>query len=81
MGKFNLQKHKGYLDKNPAKRPKLPMEARKHVSHFYTDGDVCDITGRSNFFLKANFVSSSIFENNILIVFFLKGNQGMWKLS
>lgn len=46
LGKFNLLKHKDHLENNPAKRPKLPMEARKHVSHFYTNGDLCDITGQ-----------------------------------
>ena len=46
LGKFNLLKHKDHLENNPAKRPKLPMEARKHVSHFYTDGDLCDIPGK-----------------------------------
>ena len=45
LGRFDLQKHKEYLEQNPSKRPKLPIETRKHVSHFYSNGDICDVTG------------------------------------
>ena len=43
-GRFDLEKHKKWIDENPNKRPK-PLETRKHVSHFYSGGDICDITG------------------------------------
>ena len=46
LGRFDMKKHKEYLEKNPQKRPKLPLESRKHVSHFYSDGDLCDVTGK-----------------------------------
>ena len=39
-----MDKHKKWIDDNPNKRPK-PLETRKHVSHFYSGGDICDITG------------------------------------
>merc|ERR1712156_148686 len=45
LGRFNLDKHKEWIDQNPNKRPK-PVETRKHVSHFYSGGDICDITGK-----------------------------------
>jgi len=45
LGRFNLDKHKEWIDQNPNKRPK-PLETRKHVSHFYSGGDICDITGK-----------------------------------
>ena len=43
-GRFDMDKHKKWIDDNPNKRPK-PLETRKHVSHFYSGGDICDITG------------------------------------
>lgn len=45
LGKFDLKKHKEWLEKYPNKKPK-PLEIRKHVSHFYSDGDLCDVTGK-----------------------------------
>ena len=48
LGRFDKSKHMKWIDANPTKRPK-PKEYRKHVSHFYSDGDVCDITGDSLF--------------------------------
>ena len=46
LGKFNLQKHKDWLKANPNKRPK-PVESRKHISHFYSDGDYCEISSKT----------------------------------
>jgi endoplasmic reticulum lectin 1 len=43
LGNFDKEKHLEWLKANPAKRPK-PVEARKHVSHFYSGGDLCDLT-------------------------------------
>lgn len=43
LGKFNLQNHKDWLEANPSKRPK-PIESRKHISHFYSNGDYCEIS-------------------------------------
>jgi len=43
LGKFNLQNHKDWLEANPSKRPK-PIESRKHISHFYSNGDFCEIS-------------------------------------
>lgn len=45
LGRFDMDKHKKWIDDNPNKRPK-PLETRKHVSHFYSGGDICDITGK-----------------------------------
>ena len=43
LGYFDKEKHIEWLDKNPAKRPK-PVDSRKYVSHFYSGGDICDLT-------------------------------------
>jgi len=45
LGRFNLDKHREWIDQNPNKKPKS-LETRKHVSHFYSGGDICDITGK-----------------------------------
>ena len=45
LGRFDLEKHKKWIDDNPNKRPK-PLDSRKHVSHLYSGGDICDITGK-----------------------------------
>ena len=45
LGKFNKEKHVQWVKDNPSKRPK-PMEFRKHVSHFYSDGDFCELAGK-----------------------------------
>lgn len=45
LGKFNLQNHKDWLEANPSKRPK-PIESRKHISHFYSNGDYCEISSK-----------------------------------
>ncbi len=45
LGSFDAEKHIAWLERHPAKRPK-PLAQRKHVSHFYGDGDVCDVTSK-----------------------------------
>jgi len=45
LGRFNKEKHMEWLEQHPTKRPKQG-EARKHVSHFYSGGDICDLTGK-----------------------------------
>lgn len=45
LGVFNKQKHLDWIREHPHKRPK-PMEQRKQLSHFYSDGSVCDKTGQ-----------------------------------
>lgn len=37
--------HLQWLEKNPHKRPK-PVGQRKQLSHFYSDGTICDKTGK-----------------------------------
>lgn len=54
LGRFDRAKHLEWVDKNPAKRPKA-RELRKHVSHFYSGGDVCDVTGNNNNFRGIQF--------------------------
>lgn len=46
LGRFNKQKHLDWIAANPNKKPK-PLEIRKHLSHFYSDGSSCDKTGTS----------------------------------
>ncbi|XP_059173350.1 endoplasmic reticulum lectin 1-like isoform X2 [Physella acuta] len=43
LGHWNKEKHLAWLEQNPLKRPK-PVEHRKLISLFYSDGDVCDLT-------------------------------------
>ncbi|XP_068085318.1 endoplasmic reticulum lectin 1 isoform X2 [Anabrus simplex] len=45
LGRFDKAKHLEWLEKNPHKRPK-PKAVRKHVSHLYSGGSICDLTGR-----------------------------------
>ena len=45
LGHFDKAAHLEWVEKNPSKRPKA-KELRKHVSHFYSGGDICDITGK-----------------------------------
>jgi len=45
LGNFNTLNHMNWLNEHPTKRPK-EGEARKHVSHFYSEGDICDLTGK-----------------------------------
>ena len=48
LGRFDLKKHKEWLKENPSKRPK-PIQSRKHISHFYSDGDFCEISSTYHF--------------------------------
>jgi hypothetical protein len=48
LGRFDQAKHLEWIEKNPSKRPK-PRDQRKHVSHFYSGGDLCDLTGQYSF--------------------------------
>ncbi|TRY68484.1 hypothetical protein TCAL_01386 [Tigriopus californicus] len=45
LGRFDMAKHLAWLKDNPNKRPK-PVSERKQVSHLYSDGDLCDLTGK-----------------------------------
>ncbi|XP_031845560.1 endoplasmic reticulum lectin 1 isoform X2 [Nomia melanderi] len=44
LGKFDKQKHLDWIASHPHKKPK-PPELRKQLSHFYSDGTICDKTG------------------------------------
>ena len=44
LGTFDEDDHLDWIVHNPSKRPK-PKESRKFVSHFYSEGDICDVTG------------------------------------
>ncbi|XP_072760755.1 endoplasmic reticulum lectin 1 isoform X1 [Anoplolepis gracilipes] len=46
LGRFDKQKHLEWIAAHPHKKPK-PLESRKHLSHFYSDGSSCDKTGTS----------------------------------
>jgi len=46
LGKFDKDKHLEWIQKNPHKRPK-PQAQRTQLSHFYSDGSVCDKTGKA----------------------------------
>ncbi|TGZ47006.1 Endoplasmic reticulum lectin 1 [Temnothorax longispinosus] len=46
LGRFDKQKHLDWIAAHPHKKPK-PLELRKHLSHFYSDGSSCDKTGTS----------------------------------
>ncbi|XP_076174151.1 endoplasmic reticulum lectin 1 isoform X2 [Ptiloglossa arizonensis] len=45
LGKFDKQKHLDWIATHPYKKPKSP-ELRKQLSHFYSDGYLCDKTGK-----------------------------------
>lgn len=45
LGKFDKQKHLEWIEAHPHKKPK-PLPQRKQLSHFYSDGSVCDKTGK-----------------------------------
>ncbi|KAG5894970.1 hypothetical protein JTB14_009704 [Gonioctena quinquepunctata] len=45
LGLFDKQKHLDWIKQNPNKRPK-PISQRKQLSHFYSDGSICDKTGK-----------------------------------
>ncbi|XP_076655957.1 endoplasmic reticulum lectin 1 isoform X1 [Halictus rubicundus] len=44
LGKFDKQKHLDWIAAHPHKKPKAP-KLRKQLSHFYSDGTICDKTG------------------------------------
>ena len=46
LGTFDEESHLQWLDANPGKRPKKPA-IRKHISHYYSGGDICDVTSES----------------------------------
>lgn len=46
LGRFDRQKHLEWIAIHPYKKPG-PPEVRKHLSHFYSDGSMCDQTGQS----------------------------------
>ncbi|XP_029170137.1 endoplasmic reticulum lectin 1-like [Nylanderia fulva] len=43
LGRFDKQKHLEWIAAHPHKKPK-PLELKKHLSHFYSDGSSCDKT-------------------------------------
>lgn len=45
LGIFNKKTHLDWIGQNPHKRPK-PLNQRKHLSHFYSDGTICDKIGK-----------------------------------
>ncbi|XP_012252600.2 endoplasmic reticulum lectin 1 isoform X2 [Athalia rosae] len=45
LGTFNKLKHLEWVEAHPNKRPK-PIAQRRQLSHFYSDGSVCDKTGK-----------------------------------
>ncbi len=63
LGRFDLAKHKSWIDKYPVKKPK-PAASRKQVSHFYSDGDICDITGKT---ILAIFIVKFVSNDLILV--------------
>lgn len=48
LGYWDKAKHVQWLSDNPGKRPK-EVGSRKHLSLFYSEGDVCDITGKKRY--------------------------------
>ncbi|XP_051166804.1 endoplasmic reticulum lectin 1 isoform X2 [Leptopilina boulardi] len=45
LGKFDKEKHLKWIEAHPHKKPK-PLVQRKQLSHFYSDGSICDKTGK-----------------------------------
>lgn len=45
LGRFDRRKHLEWIATHPFKKPG-PREGRKHLSHFYSDGSMCNKTGR-----------------------------------
>lgn len=43
LGAFNVEQHKKWLEKNPEK---VYKPGKRHVSHFYSGGTMCDLTGK-----------------------------------
>jgi endoplasmic reticulum lectin 1 len=46
LGKWDKREHMKWISSNPNKRPKL-NKTPKQVSHYYANGDSCDMTGKS----------------------------------
>ncbi|XP_064484329.1 endoplasmic reticulum lectin 1-like [Ornithodoros turicata] len=44
LGMWDKEKHIAWLSEHPRQKPK-PGKAPRYISHFYSDGDVCDLTG------------------------------------
>jgi len=44
LGRWNEEKHKEWLNRNPSKRS-VSLESKRTVHHFYTGGATCDHTG------------------------------------
>lgn len=45
LGEFNEDDHLAWLEKHPSKKPK-EGSSRKQVSIFYSQGEICDLTGK-----------------------------------
>lgn len=45
LGEFHLETHKQWLKDHPHKQPK-PLEDRTFVSHMYSNGAMCESTGK-----------------------------------
>ena len=45
LGKWDKEKHINWLEENPTRKPK-PDKTPRQISHFYSNGDLCDVTGR-----------------------------------
>lgn len=45
LGKWDPEKHVEWLEKHPSKKPSLPAESRRTISHYYSGGASCDQTG------------------------------------
>jgi len=48
LGVWNTAKHLEWISNNPKKQPK-PLEERKTLTHFYSSGDLCDVSGKQRF--------------------------------
>ncbi|CAG0881650.1 unnamed protein product [Cyprideis torosa] len=46
LGRFDVEKHMDWIKKNPIKKPPPRSTVRKHVTHFYSEGDYCDPAGK-----------------------------------
>ena len=46
LGEWNIENHVEWLNKNPVKRPFKDKNLRQFVSHFYTNGDFCELTNK-----------------------------------
>ncbi|CAH0390448.1 unnamed protein product [Bemisia tabaci] len=45
LGTWNLKDHLDWIERNPHKKPK-PIDSRTYVSHFYSQGSICEKTGQ-----------------------------------